>query len=157
MIPCCLSIPCTWERRSGSLQPRDRGTSPERLLLDSLQGCLSGVDVLLGLLQGLGELQEGLPDRLAAFRIVEEALGNVMRHGQATTAHITLGLDGHSSLVITVGDNGCGFDVDRVRPGLGLASIESRVRQAGGHWHITSVPTKGTKVSVCLPLPPTST
>jgi signal transduction histidine kinase len=102
-------------------------------------------------------IRNRLPEalRLAAFRIVEEALGNVMRHGQATTAHITLGIEEHSSLVITVGDNGCGFDVEQVRPGLGLASIESRVRQAGGNWRIMSVLAKGTTVSVCLPLPST--
>ena len=102
-------------------------------------------------------IRNRLPEalRLAAFRIVEEALGNVLTHGQATTALITLGLDGHSSLMITVGDNGRGFDVDQVRPGLGLASIESRVRQAGGHWHITSVLAKGTTVSVYLPFLPT--
>jgi signal transduction histidine kinase len=104
-------------------------------------------------------IRNRLPEalRLAAFRIVEEALGNVVRHTQATTAHMTLSLEAHSSLVITIGDNGCGFDMDWVRSGLGLASIESRVRQAGGHWQITSLPGKGTTVSVCLPLPPNPT
>jgi signal transduction histidine kinase len=104
-------------------------------------------------------IRNRLPEalRLAAFRIVEEALGNVVRHANATTAHMSLGLVAHSSLVITIGDNGRGFDVDRVRSGLGLASIDSRVRQAGGHWQITSLRGKGTAVSVRLPLPPNPT
>jgi len=93
------------------------------------------------------------PLRLAAFRIVEEALGNVMRHAQATTAHITLGLKGQAAVVITVRDNGRGFDVGQVRPGLGLASIDSRVRQAGGTWHLASGPGTGTTLSVRLPIP----
>lgn len=92
--------------------------------------------------------------RLAAFRIIEEALGNVVRHAQATTVHITLGLQGHAYLVLTVEDNGHGFDVDGMRPGLGLSSIESRVRQVGGQWHITSLPEKGTTVAVHLSLFP---
>jgi signal transduction histidine kinase len=104
-------------------------------------------------------IRNRLPEalRLAAFRIVEEALGNVVRHAHAITAHVTLGLEGHAVLAITVGDNGCGFDVDRMRPGLGLASIESRVLQVGGRWHITSLPGKGTTVAARLPLPPPPT
>jgi signal transduction histidine kinase len=94
--------------------------------------------------------------RLAAFRIFEEALGNVVRHAQATTVHITLGLDGHDFLVLTVADNGQGFDVDSVQPGLGLASIESRVQQVGGQWHITSQRGQGTTLAVRLVLRPSS-
>jgi signal transduction histidine kinase len=104
-------------------------------------------------------IRNRLPEalRLAAFHILEEALGNVVRHAQATAAHVTLGLEAHSCLMITVEDNGRGFDIGRARSGLGLASIESRVRQAGGRWQITSLPGKGTTVSVRLPLPPTPT
>lgn len=96
------------------------------------------------------------PLRLAAFRIVEEALGNVVRHAQATTAHLTLGLKGQAAVVMTVRDNGRGVDVGQVRPGLGLASIDSRVRQAGGTWHLASAPGRGTTLSVSLPVPATS-
>jgi signal transduction histidine kinase len=104
-------------------------------------------------------IRNRLPEvlRLAALRIIEEALGNVVRHAQATTAQIILSLERHSYLVISVADNGRGFDVDGVRYGLGLASLESRVTQAGGNWHITSLPGKGTTVSVSLPLPTTLT
>jgi signal transduction histidine kinase len=100
-------------------------------------------------------IRNRLPEalRLAAFRIIEEALGNVVKHAQATTAHISLGLEGHADLHLTVADNGRGFDMDHVRPGLGLASLDSRVRQAGGSWQITSLPGKGTTVAISLPIP----
>jgi two-component system, NarL family, sensor histidine kinase FusK len=106
-----------------------------------------------------GLIRNRLPEalRLAAFRIIEEALGNVVRHAQATAAHVILSLERHSGLLISVGDDGRGFDVDGVRHGLGLASLESRVTQLGGSWQITSLPGKGTTVSVSLPVPPTST
>ncbi len=99
-------------------------------------------------------LRNRLPEalRLAAFRIVEEALGNVVRHARATTARVALGLDEPSTLLLTVEDDGQGFDVDGARPGLGLASIESRVLQVGGQWRITSQPGKGTTVAVRLAL-----
>jgi signal transduction histidine kinase len=103
-------------------------------------------------------LRNRLPEalRLAAFRIFEEALGNVVHHAQATTVHMTLGLEGQDALVLTVADNGQGFDVDGVQPGLGLASIESRVHQVGGQWHITSQQGQGTTVVVRLALRPSS-
>src|SRR5262252_6995972 len=53
--------PCLWGIHSGSLQPRGRGPNPEGLLRDGLQVCVGGVDVLLGLLQGLGQLQDRAP------------------------------------------------------------------------------------------------
>lgn len=99
-------------------------------------------------------LRNRLPEalRLAAFRIIEEALGNVVRHAQATSVHLTLGLDGPEALVCTVADNGQGFNVDDMQPGLGLASIDSRVHQVGGQWHITSQRGQGTTVAVRLAL-----
>lgn len=99
-------------------------------------------------------LRNRLPEalRLAAYRIVEEALGNVVRHARATGARIALDLDGQAALVLTVEDDGRGFAVDGARRGLGLASIDSRVRQIGGEWRITSQPGKGTILAVRLAL-----
>lgn len=99
-------------------------------------------------------LRNRLPEalRLAAYRIVEEALGNVARHARATWVRIALGLDGQAALVLTVEDDGRGFAVDGARRGLGLASIDSRVQQLGGEWRIASQPGKGTTLAVRLAL-----
>lgn len=99
-------------------------------------------------------LRNRLPEalRLAAYRIVEEALGNVARHAQATWVRLALGLDGQAALFLTVEDNGQGFAVDGTRWGLGLASIDSRVQQLDGEWRITSQPGKGTTLAVRLAL-----
>src|SRR5581483_11283330 len=55
------------------------------------------------------------PLRLAAFRVVEEALGNVLRHAHAKSVAIDLRLDGNDNLEVQVCDDGCGFDVTQVR------------------------------------------
>lgn len=77
----------------------------------------AGVEPLVSVV-GLGE-HDRLPGHLevVAFRLVQEALTNVLRHSRATRVHIALERRG-DSLVLSVTDNGCGFDVERrARPG----------------------------------------
>src|SRR5262249_31981466 len=92
--------------------------------------------------------------RLAAFRAIEEALGNAVRHGRATAVHIALDLVADQYLTVTVRDDGCGFDPGQARPGLGLSSIESWGSQEGRRWQIASRPGGGTAVVARLPLTP---
>jgi two-component system sensor histidine kinase UhpB len=77
----------------------------------------------------LGDAQ--LPQRLAVaiYRIVQEALTNVMRHAQASRVDITLKADpAAGTLEVHVVDNGRGFDAhDGPLPGLGLTGIRERV------------------------------
>jgi integral membrane sensor domain MASE1 len=92
------------------------------------------------------------PLRLAAFRVIEEALGNAVRHGRASAVHIALGVAADRHLTLAVEDDGCGFDIGRVKPGLGLSSIEGWVSQVGGSWQIASRPGGGTILAAQLPL-----
>ena len=72
-----------------------------------------------------------VPQRLAVavYRIVQEALTNVMRHAEASRVDITLTADTHiGTLQLTVADDGRGFDADEARTfGLGLTGIRERV------------------------------
>jgi signal transduction histidine kinase len=88
--------------------------------------------------------------RLTAYRVVEEALGNAMKHAAATRVDVTLHV-GEDGLQLEVLDNGRGFDPQQVRPGLGLGSIAARVGRIGGRWTIQSAPGAGTRLSVVLP------
>ncbi|MCK9363938.1 MAG: PAS domain S-box protein [Syntrophales bacterium] len=92
----------------------------------------------------------------AMFRIVQEALTNVIKHAQATEAVITITV-GENHLHITVADNGVGYKQrDREKRsehwGWGLSTMVERAIAVGGAGDITSVQGKGTRVSVEVPL-----
>ncbi len=84
---------------------------------------------------------------LCVFRVVQEALRNVVRHAHASVVKIALhGLDG--GLQLAVQDDGCGFNrvAQRDHPSLGLASMRERVQLIGGELEIESAPGQGTTV-----------
>ncbi|THF70346.1 GAF domain-containing protein [Deinococcus sp. Arct2-2] len=79
-----------------------------------------------------------MPLRLVAFRVIEEALGNVLKHASADRATVWLGLEPHG-LRLEVTDDGRGFEVGAQPPGLGLLCLGARVESMGGCWGIESV------------------
>src|SRR5690606_33271090 len=78
--------------------------------------------------------------RLAVYRVLEEVLGNVRKHSRARTATVRLDVEPPDCLVVTVVDDGKGFDPKRVRAGLGMSAVAARVEALGGTWHIESAP-----------------
>lgn len=87
-----------------------------------------------------------------AFRVVQEALTNTLRHAEATALTVTLTL-GVDSLKLSLEDNGQGFDPDglRAHAGLGLVGMRERVRAVGGQFQLQSAPGRGTALTVVLP------
>jgi len=88
------------------------------------------------------------------YRIVQEALSNAARHGQAREVHVRLRLQA-DQLAIAIEDDGTGFDPATVNGnGLGLTSMRERARQLGGHLEIANRgPSKtGTEVRVVVPV-----
>ncbi len=95
-----------------------------------------------------------LPDdvQVAFYRIAQEALSNAVKHARATT--ITLALHSCEDRVeLLVEDDGCGFELDKVRPqNLGLGIMRERADEIGGTLTIRTVPQGGTSVrAVWLP------
>ncbi len=99
---------------------------------------------------GGNRIPEGV--RLAAHRVLEEALGNVYRHAEATSVDVSLRIEDGERLEMVIVDDGRGFAAHRVQFGLGLSNIAARVGQVGGRWNITSATDVGTTLSVTLPL-----
>jgi two-component system sensor histidine kinase UhpB len=91
------------------------------------------------------------------FRIVQEALTNILKHARATHCRVWLERDLHS-VRLTVADDGIGFDVasKKEQRGLGLASIAERVRMLGATLQIVSRTSDGsaagTTVRIEIPI-----
>jgi signal transduction histidine kinase len=104
-----------------------------------------------------GHVRRLSPDmELAAYRIVQEAINNVLKHAQATEAHVSVGFE-PGYLRLTVRDNGRGFvppdvpDLFAHRGHFGLMGMQERALLYGGRLSIDSAPGSGTDVSVRLP------
>jgi len=88
---------------------------------------------------------------VAAFRLAQEALTNVVRHAQARTCLIRLACLAGRALAVEVIDDGIGLPAER-RRGVGLTSMLERVSELGGICTIDSTGRGGTRVSAWLPL-----
>ena len=92
------------------------------------------------------------PVELAAFRIVQESLGNACRYSKSNGVLVGLTQE-DDSLCIQVQDWGVGFDPHNISDGhYGVKGIRQRVKMLGGIARIHSNPGKGTLISVELPL-----
>ncbi len=118
---------------------------------------------LRGLREGTGfdvEAEVGLVDpflgsneRLVIYRVVQEALLNVMRHADVPDARLTLGVD-DGSVFAEVSDSGKGFDLEGSadgRGGLGLLGMRERATMIGGRLTIETAPGEGTRIRIDLP------
>jgi signal transduction histidine kinase len=90
--------------------------------------------------------------RTCAYRIVQEATTNCVRHAEAKKIQIRVSADG-DQLRVRVSDDGRGLDERQRRRGLGLRGIDERVKELQGAMTISSAPLGGTTLSVSLPLP----
>jgi PAS domain S-box-containing protein len=94
---------------------------------------------------------------LCFYRVLQEALQNVAKHGHATRVVVEL-LGKDNQLILKVSDNGSGFEVDKVRfeSGLGLVSIRERLNLVGGRHTIHSKIGQGSTLtaSVSISAPP---
>ena len=90
---------------------------------------------------------------LCLFRIVQEALRNIVKHSGAAEAKVELCGDGHQ-IHLRISDEGKGFDAGSAagQTGLGLISMRERLRLVGGHLSVESQPSHGTRIRVRVPL-----
>lgn len=122
----------------------------------------------LGLAAALEQHAQGLSERLhltlhvieplpplpaavevAAFRIAQEALNNVVKHANARTCTLCIAIT--EALQLEIQDDGVGIPAD-VRSGVGLISMRERAAELGGTCLIVTVPGGGTRVTAHIPL-----
>jgi signal transduction histidine kinase len=91
---------------------------------------------------------------LCVYRLVQEALNNVSKHARTREVKVALKRTA-DAIEMVVEDSGCGFDTARTSVrGLGLLSMEERVRRAGGETTIRSRIGIGTKITALIPIHP---
>lgn len=88
--------------------------------------------------------------KLMLFRIVQEQVNNIIRHSHATEVHIKLQSDAES-VILTIQDNGTGFDPGKARKRMGLNNIVSRAALMGGKADIKAIPGGGCTLIIELP------
>jgi signal transduction histidine kinase len=97
-----------------------------------------------------------VPLHITVYRILQEAVHNIVKHSAADRVWIRLDrIDG--ALQLAIEDNGRGFDPDSVKlvegetRGLGLLSMKERASSSGGTYFLSSAPGKGTCIKVSWP------
>jgi len=90
---------------------------------------------------------------LCLFRVTQEGVRNIKRHSGACKAEVRLEASG-KKLHLSIADRGRGFDVNKHSPsgGIGIRSMEERLRSLGGQLEISSRPMEGTRINAWLPL-----
>lgn len=94
--------------------------------------------------------EKGIEDHV--FRILQEAVSNTLRHAKATTLDVLL-IVRDQVAILRVVDDGVGFNVEEVKTtSYGLQTMRERALEIGGNFQIVSLPGKGTRMEVKIPI-----
>ena len=88
--------------------------------------------------------------KINLYRIIQESLQNCIKHAFSSKVDLHMGSSDHV-LIVTLKDNGRGFDDKKGKKGIGHKNITSRVNKLNGDWSLESKPGKGTLVTVKVP------
>ncbi len=102
--------------------------------------------------------QDRLPPvyELPLFRVIQEGLNNISRHARATSTLVCLAVDAAGVVVVSIRDNGRGFDPSQLRPPdrfghFGLRQMRERIMDLAGTLDIRSAIDQGTELLITLP------
>src|SRR5262249_53726154 len=109
----------------------------------------SGIPVSCEADESAKELSRGAA--LALFRIMQEALGNAVKHGKPRHLAVRLART-NGEVALTISDDGVGFDPGGLGSGgLGLIMMRERATQLNGTFEVESAPRRGTTIRVVIP------
>jgi signal transduction histidine kinase len=145
----------------GYLRPvRFQGRRLDEILTDVVVSfeSRSGIDVDFRAENEFAVDGVSVTQRITFYRILQEALSNAQRHGQATEIHVRLSEDDTGTRLVVV-DNGSGFDpapFSQPVPGssiarFGLLGMRDRTTMLGGGFDIASAPGEGCSLTIFLP------
>ncbi len=89
--------------------------------------------------------------KLNVYRIIQEQLNNILKHAQATEVNISL-LQNKRSIMLTISDNGIGFDTEKKPNGIGIANIKSRAMTYNGMADFVSHSGQGCVLTARFPI-----
>lgn len=89
--------------------------------------------------------------KMNVYRIIQEAFNNINKYSNATKIGLVLNVD-NGFLHLEINDNGIGFNVKKVKSGIGLKNMKSRTEAIKGEIFITSEKGKGTNIKLKIPL-----
>ena len=122
-------------------------------VIEELVGVIrnSGANIQVNFFPKVG--YEGLDNAIkdSLIKITKESLINAVKHGEADTIELDFVLS-HEELCYIIEDNGVGFDLNKVKLGLGILNMKDRVKELGGKLNIDSTIGKGTTICVVVPL-----
>lgn len=88
--------------------------------------------------------------KIHIYRMLQETLQNIYKHAEAT--HVKIAFSRKKDVILlTIKDNGKGFNVNKARKGIGLKNIDSRVKEIGGRAEIVSKINEGTTIDISIP------
>jgi signal transduction histidine kinase len=135
------------ELRPAALDELGLGPAIETLAERSAAG--AGMEVSTSVALGSGGARLAPETESAVYRVVQEALTNVAKHARARRVRVDVARD-NGSVDVVVEDDGCGFDPEACRAGLGLVGMRERVELTGGRLSVESR-AGATRVAARLP------
>jgi signal transduction histidine kinase len=88
--------------------------------------------------------------KIYLFRIIQEALNNIVKHAESTSAAVEI-VNTREHIFVSISDNGIGFDTEKPCKGNGLNNMRERAQLLGGTISITSQPGKGSTIEIQIP------
>ncbi len=126
-------------------------------LLDRL-GLTKAINAMLKKVSGVIEIESEIDSidgifnetqEISIYRIVQESLGNIIKHSDASDAIVKIKRD-ENRVLITIEDNGKGFDTANINSGLGLIGLKERAQLLNGEFVIDSKIGEGTKIRIVV-------
>lgn len=140
------------ELRPAALDTYGLGAAIEALVqrVAAVSGLDIATDVTLAWESGVAETRHEEDIESTLYRLIQEALNNIVRHAAAENMHIVV-RESDREVLVEIHDDGCGFDPAEHREGFGLVGMRERVALVGGTLQITSAPGEGSVISARVP------